>query len=154
MPLLRQDGDREDQDRQRLIADASREIGVSARVLRYWEQLGVVRPSRDPRGRRHFSRHDLLAMALIQELLETTGASISDLRLLREMAEREVEAALRDPLTRLRLLFQRQAAEPHFHLLIAERLPPRPPPSSDPRPPLPHRGEPPLPPPPVGPPEG
>ena len=151
---MRQDDDSLDQDRQRLIADASREIGVSARVLRYWEQLGVVRPSRDPRGRRHFSRHDLLAMALIQELLDSTGASISDLRLLREMAEREVEAALRDPLTRLRLLFQRQAAEPHFHRLIAERLPPRLPPERGPRPPLPHRGEPPLPPPPLRPPEG
>ena len=151
---MRQDDDQEDQDRQRLIADASREIGVSARVLRYWEQLGVVRPSRDPRGRRHFSRHDLLAMALIQELLESTGASISDLRLLREMAEREVEAALQDPLTRLRLLFQRQAAEPYFHQLIAERLPPGPPPERTRRPPLPHRGEPPLPPGPVGPPEG
>ncbi len=149
---MRQGVDRDDQDPQRLIADASREIGVSARVLRYWEQLGVVRPSRDPRGRRHFSRHDLLAMALIQELLGSTGASISDLRLLREMAEREVEAALRDPLTRLRLLFQRQAAEPHFHRLIAERLPP--PPTRDQSPPLPHRGEPPLPPPPVRPPEG
>ena len=148
---MRQGVDRDDQDPQRLIADASREIGVSARVLRYWEQLGVVRPSRDPRGRRHFSRHDLLAMALIQELLGSTGASISDLRLLREMAEREVEAALRDPLTRLRLLFQRQAAEPHFHRLIAERLPP---PTRDQSPPLPHRGEPPLPPPPVRPPEG
>ena len=154
MPVLRHDDGREDQDRQRLIADASREIGVSARVLRYWEQLGVVRPSRDPRGRRHFSRHDLLAMSLIQELLESTGASISDLRLLREMAEREVEAALQDPLTRLRLLFQRQAAEPQFHQLIAERLPPGPPPERDPRPPLPHRREPPLPPSPIGPPEG
>jgi DNA-binding transcriptional MerR regulator len=150
---MRQDEDQEDQDRQRLIADASREIGVSARVLRYWEQLGVVRPSRDPRGRRHFSRHDLLAMALIQELLETTGASISDLRLLREMAEREVEAALRDPLTRLRLLFQRQAAEPYFHQLIAERLPPGPPPERTRRPALPHRGEVPLPPAPARPPE-
>jgi DNA-binding transcriptional MerR regulator len=151
---MRQDDEGADQDRQRLIADASREIGVSARVLRYWEQLGVVRPSRDPRGRRHFSRHDLLAMSLIEELLESTGASISDLRLLREMAEREVEAALRDPLTRLRLLFQRQAAEPQFHQLIAERLPPRPPPEGERRPLLPHRGEPPLPPSPLGPPEG
>lgn len=121
---------------QRLIAEASTQVGVSPRVLRYWEQLGVVRPSRDPKGRRHFSRHDLLAMTLIQELLETTQASISDLRLVREVAEREVEAALSDPLTRLKLLFQRQAAEPHFHDLIEERVPG--PGSPGPPPPPPH----------------
>lgn len=109
---------------QRLIAEASAQVGVSPRVLRYWEQLGVVRPSRDPHGRRHFSRHDLLAMTLIQELLDSTQTSISDLRLVRELAEREVEAALADPLTRLKLLFQRQAAEFRFHELIEERIPP------------------------------
>lgn len=136
----------DNRDQQRLIADASREIGVSPRVLRYWEELGVVRPSRDPRGRRHFSRHDLLAMALIRDLIEGTGASISDLRLLREVAERETAAALGDPLTRLRLLFQRQAAEPHFHQMIEDRLPPpraaRPGPGTV----LTDRAEPPLPP--------
>lgn len=123
---------------QRLIADASAQVGVSPRVLRYWEQLGVVRPSRDPHGRRHFTRHDLLAMTLIQELLDATQTSISDLRLVRELAEREVEAALGDPLTRLKLLFQRQAAEPRFHELIEQRVPPpsRPGPHPPPRAPV------------------
>lgn len=151
MTLLSDVDEPQERERQQLIADASRKIGVSARVLRYWEQLGVVRPSRDPRGRRHFSRHDLLAMALIQELIETTGASISDLRLLREVAKREVDAALQDPLTRLQLLFQRQEAEPHFRRLIDERLPAGPPPPREPGPPLAHRDGPPLPPHPRGP---
>ncbi len=112
----------------RRIAEASRQIGVSPRVLRYWEQMGVVKPSRDPAGRRHFSRHDLLVMALVRELLDGSQTSISDLRLVREVAELEVSSALADPLTRLKLLFQRQAAEPYFHSLLEEKLPsPRPP---------------------------
>ncbi len=114
-------GESEPADRQ--IADASRQIGVSPRILRYWEQLGVVKPSRDPSGRRHFSRHDLLAMALVKELLETPNTSISDLRLVREVAELEVTAAMAVPLTRLKLLFQRQAAEEGFQRLMERRLP-------------------------------
>ncbi|MHB1639892.1 MAG: helix-turn-helix domain-containing protein [Candidatus Dormibacteria bacterium] len=111
---LRPDSDPSD----RRIAEASLQVGVSPRVLRYWELSGVVRPSRDPAGRRHFNRHDLLAMSLIREMVETSQTSISDLRLVRELAEREVAAAMADPLTRLKLLFQRQAAEEDFHRLI------------------------------------
>ncbi len=124
-------GDDGTSDRQ--IAEASRSIGVSPRVLRYWEQLGVIRPSRGPGGRRHFTRHDLLAMALMRSLQEESGVSIGELSLLREASEREVAAAMRDPLLRLRLLFLRQAAEPLFHDLVDEQVPGPPPPPRGPR---------------------
>jgi DNA-binding transcriptional MerR regulator len=104
----------------RRMAEASGEIGLSPRVLRYWERIGVVKPSRDPAGRRHFSRHDLLLMALVREVVGDSETSISDLRLVRELAEREVVAAMADPLTRLKLLFLRQEAEPYFRELMAE----------------------------------
>jgi DNA-binding transcriptional MerR regulator len=106
------------------MAEASGEVGVSPRVLRYWERLGVIRPSRDPAGRRHFSRHDLLLMALIRETLAASESSISDLRLVRELAEREVVAAMADPLIRLKLLFSRQEAEPYFRELLDRLVPP------------------------------
>ncbi|MHB1575963.1 MAG: MerR family transcriptional regulator [Candidatus Dormibacteria bacterium] len=140
MPHQRHDsGSGPDADQSdRRIAEASRQVGVSPRVLRYWEQSGVVRPSRDPAGRRHFNRHDLLAISLIRELLDSSETSISDLRLIRELAEREVTAAMADPLTRLRLLFQRQAAEEGFHRLIDAAVPqergPLPRPGHDPGP--------------------
>jgi DNA-binding transcriptional MerR regulator len=127
--------DPDQSDRQ--IAEVSRQVGVSPRVLRYWEQSGVVKPSRDPAGRRHFNRHDLLTIALIRQLLEASETSIADLRLVRELAEREVAAAMSDPLTRLRLLFQRQAAEEGFHQLIEAMVPPE-------RPPLPRPGHDPV----------
>jgi len=116
----------------RQIAEASRAIGVSPRVLRYWEELGVIRPTRGPGGRRHFTRHDLLAMALMRSLQEESGVSVGELRLLREATEREVAAAMRDPLLRLRLLFLRQAAEPRLRDLVDLHVPGPPPP---PRPP-------------------
>lgn len=97
-------------------------------MLRYWEQQGVVRPSRGPGGRRHFTPHDLLVMSLVRSLQEQSEASIGELRLLRESAEHEVQAMLADPLLRLRLLFLRQAAEPGLEELIRERLRPLPPP--------------------------
>ncbi len=118
------DGTRDDAAAERRIAEASAAVGVSSRVLRYWEQLGVVRPSRGPHGRRHFTRHDLLLMTLIRSLLEDEAASIGDLRLLRETAEREVAAAASDPLLRLQLLFKRQASEALFHGLMAQQVPP------------------------------
>lgn len=52
----------------RRMAEASGEIGLSPRVPRYWERIGVVKPSRDPAGRRHFSRHDLLLIPLVREV--------------------------------------------------------------------------------------
>lgn len=111
-------------------------------MLRYWERLGVIRPSRDPAGRRHFSRHDLLLMALVRETVAASETSISDLRLVRELAEREVVAAMADPLTRLKLLFLRQEAEPYFRELLDRFVPPphgRPgPPGPDGGPALPH----------------
>jgi len=125
MPHKRQGQDEhgEPDSSDRRIAEASQQVGVSPRVLRYWEQLGVVRPSRDPGGRRHFNRHDLLAMSLVSQLLEDSDTSISDLRLVRVVADKEVEAAMSDPLTRLKLLFQRQAAEEAFQPLLDELLP-------------------------------
>jgi len=108
----------------RQIAEASEAIGVSPRVLRYWEQLGVVRPTRGPHGRRHFTRHDLLLMSLVRSLLDEEGRSIGDLRLLRVAADRSVAATATDPLLRLQLLFLRQASEALFQELMAQRVPP------------------------------
>jgi hypothetical protein len=63
-------------------------------------------------------------MALVREVVGDSETSISDLRLVRELAEREVVAAMADPLTRLRLLFLRQEAEPYFRELMDEFVPP------------------------------
>jgi DNA-binding transcriptional MerR regulator len=48
-------------DQQKLygIADAAHQAGCSQGTLRKLDEEGVVRPTRDPWGRRLFSRHDI-----------------------------------------------------------------------------------------------
>lgn len=47
------------EDKGRLIAEAAREVGVADHVLRYWEEEGLISPSRDGIGRRRYSAADL-----------------------------------------------------------------------------------------------
>lgn len=128
------------------IQHAAEEIGVSARTLRYWEEQGLIAPSRGPGGHRRYNRHDLLIMKLIKRLLENQGYTAGDIKLLKDIVERETELALqaRDDRLLLRLLLQRKAAEGYYEDLMTELGipgPPKPPhltdrvgPESKPRP--------------------
>lgn len=42
-----------------LIAGAAREVGVADHVLRFWEEEGLLAPSRDGLGRRRYTSADL-----------------------------------------------------------------------------------------------
>jgi len=115
------------------IQHAAEEIGVSARTLRYWEEQGLISPSRGPGGHRRYNRHDLLIMKLIKRLLEEEGHTAGDLKLLKDVVERETELALQshDDRLLLRLLLQRKAAEGYYEDLMNELGipgPPKPPP--------------------------
>jgi DNA-binding transcriptional MerR regulator len=115
------------------IQHAAEEIGVSARTLRYWEEQGLIAPSRGPGGHRRYNRHDLLIMKLIKRLLEDQGYTAGDIKLLKDIVERETELALqaRDDRLLLRLLLQRKAAEGYYEDLMTELGipgPPKPPP--------------------------
>lgn len=87
--------------------------GVSPRVLRYWEELGLISPSRE-HGRLRYSPRDT-AIARLTKRLVDTGVPLEGLRMLKEIAEREVRRAGRDQdpptLTEvaLRILYQRKA---------------------------------------------
>ncbi len=111
------------------IQHAAEEIGVSARTLRYWEEQGLIAPSRGPGGHRRYNRHDLLIMKLIKRLLEDQGYTAGDIKLLKDIVERETELALqaRDDRLLLRLLLQRKAAEGYYEDLMAELGIPGPP---------------------------
>ncbi|MGA9113030.1 MAG: helix-turn-helix domain-containing protein [Candidatus Dormiibacterota bacterium] len=121
--------------------------GVTPRVLRYWEQLGLISPTRE-HGRLRYSPRDT-AIARLTKRLVDLGVSLDGLRMLKELSEREVRGAgERDDPTRLtelalRLLYQRKAFremtgtdEEHF----PEAMPSPPPPGGPhPAPPPPHR---------------
>ena len=50
------------------VGDAARQLGTSARMLRYAEQLGLVAPARTAGGYRDYGERDLAAAAFALEL--------------------------------------------------------------------------------------
>jgi DNA-binding transcriptional MerR regulator len=142
------DWDRGRDDELMAIPRLAEQIGVTPRVLRYWEEQQLISPTRE-HGKLRYSPRDLAIAALIRQLLEA-GASVEGLRMLKRLAERDVRRAAateqEEELAEeaLRILYQRkafreEAGTDEEHYL---RRPPHPPPPPHP----PHR----PPPPPVG----
>jgi DNA-binding transcriptional MerR regulator len=137
-----------DPDELMAIPGLAKRVGVTPRVLRYWEEQGLISPTRE-RGRLRYSPRDLAIAGLIRRLLEA-GAGVEGIRMLKRIAERDIrrsaasgeEAALAEEA--LRILYQRKAFreetgtdEEHY----PEHRPP-PPPAPPPAPPPhgPHHG--------------
>src|SRR6185437_15908260 len=88
-------------------------VGVTPRVLRYWEEQQLISPTRE-HGKLRYSPRDRAIAALIRQLLDN-GASVEGLRTLKRFAERDVRRAAatgrEDELAEeaLRILYQRKA---------------------------------------------
>lgn len=88
-------------------------VGVTPRVLRYWEEQGLISPTRE-HGKLRYSPRDVAIAALIRRLL-ATGAGVEGIRMLKRLAERDIRAssaaADETALTEdaLRILYQRKA---------------------------------------------
>ena len=88
-------------------------VGVTPRVLRYWEEQGLISPSRE-HGKLRYSPRDVAIARLIRGLL-AAGAGVEGVRMLKRLAERDIrrgsaagdEAALAEEA--LRILYQRKA---------------------------------------------
>src|SRR5215470_17603447 len=115
-------------------------VGVTPRVLRYWEEQGLISPTRE-HGKLRYSPRDVAIAALIRRLL-AAGTGVEGVRMLKRLAERDIrrssaagdETALIEEA--LRILYQRKAFreetgmdEEHY----PERKPPPPPPPPPPR---------------------
>ena len=120
--------------------------GVTPRVLRYWEELGLISPTRE-HGRLRYSPRDT-AIARLTKRLVDSGVSLDGLRMLKELSEREVRRGAEGPDRRaltelaLRILYQRKAFrevtgtdEEHY-----PDSPPAPPHHGPPRPEPPRHG--------------
>jgi DNA-binding transcriptional MerR regulator len=117
-------------------------VGVTPRVLRYWEEQGLISPTRE-HGKLRYSPRDVAIARLIRRLLDA-GAGVDGVRVLKRLAERDIrrssstgdETALTEEA--LRLLYQRKAFREETGM-DEEHYPEGKPP---PPPPPPHRGPP------------
>src|SRR6266571_2360349 len=106
-------GERGRDDELMAIPRLAERIGVTPRVLRYWEEQQLISPTRE-HGKLRYSPRDLAIAALIRRLLDA-GAGVEGIRMLKRLAERDVrraaatgeEAALAEEA--LRILYQRKA---------------------------------------------
>lgn len=117
-------------------------VGVTPRVLRYWEEQGLISPTRE-HGKLRYSPRDVAIARLIRRLLDA-GAGIDGVRMLKRLAERDIrrsssagnETALTEEA--LRILYQRKAFREETGM-DEEQYPEGKPP---PPPPPPHGGPP------------
>jgi hypothetical protein len=103
------------------VGDAARQVGTSARMLRYAEQLGLVTPDRTAGGYRDYGERDLAAAAFALELQARHRVTPAALAFgLRVLQDPEVAGSLR------RLARLRGGAEPgtalDFETAKARRL--------------------------------
>jgi DNA-binding transcriptional MerR regulator len=124
-------------------------VGVTPRVLRYWEEQGLISPTRE-HGKLRYSPRDVAIAGLIRRVL-AAGAGVEGVRMLKRLAERDIrrssaageEAALAEEA--LRILYQRKAFREKTGM-DEEHYPegkPAPPRQGKPPPPRPPHGGPP-----------
>ncbi|MET9490898.1 MerR family transcriptional regulator [Nocardia sp. NPDC006630] len=61
------------------IGDAAAALGIEAHVLRHWESVGLLQPSRSPSGHRSYDENILDVARLILKL-QRTGLSLGQIR--------------------------------------------------------------------------
>jgi DNA-binding transcriptional MerR regulator len=107
--------DPERDDELMAIPRLAEETGITPRVLRYWEEQGLISPSRE-HGRLRYSPRDLAIARLTRRLMDL-GVAVEGVRMLKDLAQREIRraAAANDDRTlteaALRILYERKAFE-------------------------------------------
>ncbi len=102
-----------DDDELVAIPRLSERTGVTPRVLRYWEELGLISPTRE-HGKLRYSPRDTALARLTKRLIDS-GVSLDGLQMLKALSEREIRRAGVDAdevaLTELalRILYERKA---------------------------------------------
>ena len=93
------------------IPRLAEQVGVTPRVLRYWEEQGLISPTRE-HGKLRYSPRDI---ARLTKRLLDAGTSVDGIRMLKDLTEREIrkvaESADESVLSEvaLRVLYQRKA---------------------------------------------
>ena len=106
------------------IANVSKQIGLPAKTIRYYEDIGLVQPSRRKNGYRDFAVQDLHKLAFLGRA-RSLGFSIEECRTLlslyedRERSSADVRAIARQHLTKVdRKIEELQALSATLHDLV------------------------------------
>jgi len=90
-----------------VISVAARLVGVHAQTLRYYDRVGLVRPSRSEGRRRLYSFQDIERLRRIKSLSDDMGVNLAGVELVLKLMERIVQmehemTRLTDEVKRLR----------------------------------------------------
>ena len=73
------------------IGEVAKLTGLTARTLRYWEELGLISPSAyRGQGERRYSQTDMARVTRIRELQELLGFSLAEVRVVLDMEDIDV----------------------------------------------------------------
>lgn len=99
------------------IGEVAKLTGLTTRTLRYWEELGLIRPSSyRGRGERLYSQTDMARVTRIRDLQELLGFSLAEVRVVLDTEDIDV-------LDRLRSEFRWSEPDPeHRRQLLDEAI--------------------------------
>jgi DNA-binding transcriptional MerR regulator len=121
-------GNDEQPGRLRAIGATAREIGISVRALRYYQEVGLLTPSgRTAGGNRLYADEDLARVRRIRELQQLLGFNLEEIRDVLGREDRlarlrlDYQAASDDG-DRLRLLSEARAAYLDLRNAVADKI--------------------------------
>lgn len=74
-----------------VISIAARKVGLRVQTLRYYERVGVIKPSRSTGNTRLYSDEDIQRMQRIRALTEDLGINLAGVEVVLRMSERIME---------------------------------------------------------------
>ena len=74
------------------IAEVAARAGLPAKTIRYYEDIGLIRPGREPNGYRRFGEQDLHQLSFLGRA-RSLGFSIEDCRMLLALYEDRARAS-------------------------------------------------------------
>jgi DNA-binding transcriptional MerR regulator len=73
------------------IGEAAKMTGLTTRTLRYWEEIGLIRPSSHREsGERMYSQTDMARVSRIRDLQELLGFSLAEVRVVLDTEDVDV----------------------------------------------------------------
>ena len=96
-----------------VISVAAKILGMHAQTLRYYERIGVIRPSRTQGNIRLYSRTDIERLRHLQRLINDLGVNLAGAEIIINLTERmalldQENTLLREEIQRLRALLGQQ----------------------------------------------